>query len=108
MFPGHLSVVLATPFWPSVHLSGPDISGHALVVVGDLLYWLHQSTEKNRYTSTMIRDIPILPTPVLPMICPISPTPISPTAIWPTPETFTIPISPTHSIWMNNKNQMLF
>ena len=32
------------------------------------------------------------------MICTISPTPVSPT-----PEKFTIPISPIHSIWMNNK-----
>ena len=50
-------------------------------------------------------DVPVSPTPspISPMICPISPTPvtptpISPTPISPTPEMFTIPVSPTHSI----------
>ena len=50
-----------------------------------------------------VSSTPISPTPVLPMICPVSPTPISPT-----PEMFTIPVSPTHPIWMNNKNRTLF
>ena len=49
------------------------------------------------------RDVPILPTPVSPMICPISPTPILPT-----PEMFTISVCPTHSIMVDNKIKMLF
>ena len=55
-----------------------------------------------------VSPTPISPTPVSPMICPVSPTPISPTPISPTPEMFNIPVLPTHPIWMNNKNRMLF
>ena len=54
-----------------------------------------------------VSPTPISPTPVSPMICPVSPTPVSPTPILPTPEMFTIPVSPTHSIQMNNKNVVL-
>ena len=66
-----------------------------------------------KYLGVYFRDVPvsptpISPTPVSPMICPVSPTPVSPTPISPTPEMFTIPVSPTHPIWMNNKNRTLF
>ena len=55
-----------------------------------------------------VSPTPISPTPVSPMICPISPTPVSPTPISPTPEMFTIPVSPTHLIWMNNMIKCCF
>ena len=38
-----------------------------------------------------IRDVPVSPTPISPMIYPISPIDVSPTPISPTPEMFTIP-----------------
>ena len=50
------------------------------------------------------RFVPVSPTPISPtMICPVSPTPISPT-----PEMFSIPVSPTHSVRVNNKIRLLF